>query len=89
MMKDIIEVYRQITFENIADCVVTNSDASRLFEHGQVLVNVNATLKNFEMKIPDKYKKEHESYSLNISKSQGANEGIVAHISADYYPGYV
>lgn len=54
-----------------------------------MLVNVNATLLNWEMKIPDSYKTEHESYTLNILKSPNANEGINVTIYAKYYPGYV
>ena len=66
-----------------------NGDDSKLFEHGQILVNVNATLQNFEQKIPDTYSSEHESYTLNIQKSTNANEGIQVSITAKYYPGYV
>ena len=88
-MKEIIDIYKRFTFETTLDCLVNGPDTAKLFDHGQILINVNATLQNFEMKIPDGYLTEHESYSLSIEKSPSANEGINVTISAKYYPGYV
>ena len=53
------------------------------------MFEVNATLKDNTTFIPDGYKTEFEAYSLQISMSKNANEGIVAQLSANYYPGYV
>lgn len=53
------------------------------------MFEVNATLKDNTTFIPDGYKTEYEAYSLQISMSKNANEGIVAQLNANYYPGYV
>ena len=90
MMKDIIEIYKEFTFEEGHGVYCgQNPDKSNFLKNGQHLVKVTATLQFNESYIPDGYKTEHEAYSLNIRMSDIPNEGIVADLQAKYYPGYV
>jgi len=67
VMKDIIEVYKDITFEEGHGAYCSSSpDKGAYLSNGNHLVNVKAKLTHTDQMVLDEYKTEHEYYDLSI-----------------------
>ncbi len=91
MLEDIVDIYKDITFEeeHWQECVANDMTVADMLRDGMLPVTVELDLKHYDTHIPDGFDTKYEAYSLSVKRSEVANEGIKAVVQADYYPGMV